>query len=471
MKRQTVSLCLIARDEEAHIGTALKSVLALVDEVIVVDTGSQDNTRIIAEGYGSRVVDLPWSDDFAAARNAALAEAASDWVLILDADEYLQPVRPVEFQRMLHDPGAAGYRLRIVSPREETGPEGRSQVRLFRNAPQVRYEFPIHEQVAPSLEAWARQEGTHVFDSLLAVVHEGNDAERRIRSRDRALRILRKAVDAHPREGYFSYRLGCESLARLDDEVLPVAGLGEALDHLHTAWNRLALRTDAEVRALTWVPELGARITSGLLAQQRTAEALQVAARVRELFPDHPAVLLQAAAAGLRYLEERGPALPPAEVRDRVAALRDDLRRLRTTDPARSFAGVDRRVRDLYPLRYLGELALLEGRVSDAVAQFEQALELDPAYSFAWLGMAECSRFAGDRKRAMKLYLRTVTESEWNHRAWFRGCDLMVEMGFHDNAASWRRSVVDRFPEHPQARAERAADLAAGSGTPQPATC
>ena len=469
MKRQTVSLCLIARDEEARIGTALKSVLALVDEVVVVDTGSRDNTRIIAEGYGSRVVDLPWSDDFAAARNAALAEAGSDWVLILDADEYLQPVRPVEFQRLLHDPSAAGYRLRVVSPREENGPEGRTQARLFRNVPQVRYEFPIHEQVAPSLEAWARAAGLHVFDTPLAVVHEGNDAERRTRSRERALRILRKAVAAHPGEAYFPYRLGCEGMVRLDDEVLPVAGLAEALDHLQTAWRRLDGRRDDDLRHLTWAPDLGVRIASGLLAQDRTDEAAAVAERVRAAFPEHPAVLLQAAAAATRLLQEQGERLRADAARRRLEAARAVLEGLLRAPRHASAAGVDRRVRDLYPLRYLGELALLEGRVSEAVAHFEQALELDPAYSFAWLGMAECSRFAGDRKRAMKLYLRTVTESEWNHRAWFRGCDLMVEMGFHDNAASWRRSVVDRFPEHPQARAERAADLAAGSGVPLPA--
>lgn len=467
MKRQTVSLCLIARDEEARIGTALKSVLALVDEVIVVDTGSRDNTRIIAEGYGSRVVDLPWGDDFAAARNAALAEAASDWVLVLDADEYLQPVRPVEFQRLLHDPTAAGYRLRIVSPREETGPEGRSQVRLFRNDPQVRYEFPIHEQVAPSLEGWARGQGLHVYDTLLAVVHEGNDADRRTRSRERALRILRKAVETHPGEAYFPYRLGCEGLVRLDDEVLPVAGLDEALVHLHTAWCRLDRLPDEQVRGLTWVPDLGARIVSALLALERNAEAVRVAGQVRDVFPDHPAVLLQAAAACIRDLQRNHGHLAPGEVRSRLEVVRADLHRLQAGAATVSFAGVDRRVRDLYPLRYLGELALLEGRVGEAVGHFEQALELDPAYSYAWLGMAECSRFAGDRKRAMKLYLRTVTESEWNHRAWFRGCDLMEEMGFHDNAASWRRSVVERFPEHPQARAERAADLAAGRGVPE----
>lgn len=90
---------------------------------------------------------------------------------------------------------------------------------------------------------------------------------------------------------------------------------------------------------------------------------------------------------------------------------------------------------------------------------FEQALSLDPSYSFGWLGMAECSRFAGDRKRALKLYLRTVTENPGNHRAWLRGCDLMHEMDFHDNAASWWREVEERFPEHPAVRAARTQSL------------
>ena len=110
---------------------------------------------------------------------------------------------------------------------------------------------------------------------------------------------------------------------------------------------------------------------------------------------------------------------------------------------------MDNRVMELYPLRYLGELALLDGKVTEAVGLFEQALSLDPTYSCGWLGLAECSRFAGDSKRALKLYLRTVTENDGNHRAWMRGCDLMRQMDFQDNAASWWRTVVEKFPEHP----------------------
>ena len=89
--------------------------------------------------------------------------------------------------------------------------------------------------------------------------------------------------------------------------------------------------------------------------------------------------------------------------------------------------------------------------VGEAAELFEKALTVDSGYSFAWLGLAECARFAGDRKRALKLYLRAVTENEWNHRAWLRGCSLLEELEFHDNAASWRRKVALHFPEHPLA--------------------
>ena len=128
---------------------------------------------------------------------------------------------------------------------------------------------------------------------------------------------------------------------------------------------------------------------------------------------------------------------------------RRKLERLRSDESAATEDATLRRIHGLYSLRYEGELALLEGRVSEAFGLFEQALSRDPSYSFGWLGMAECSRFAGDSKRALKLYLRTITESENNHRAWLRGCDLMREMDFRDNAETWWRKVATLFPEHP----------------------
>lgn len=450
MKRATVSLCVIARDEEATIGSTIKSVLALVDEVVVVDTGSQDNTRIIAEGYGARVVDVPWEDDFSAARNAALEEAVGDWVLVLDADEYLQPVRPVDFQRLLHESGVAGFRLQRTGAQDEGVAPPSPVVRLFRRTEAVRWQYPIYEQIEPSLRAWAVENGLTLRDVDLNILHDGARQDRRLRSRDRNQRLLRRALITHPQEPYFPYRLGRDGLSELDDEVLPTAGLHAALGHLNLAWQKVGEQPPSARRALPWLPDLGARISSSLLALDRLDEARTVMAQVAELFPDDPKVLLQGVAADLRLLQERAADLPDETTGRLVVGARTRLQRLQAMAAAPP-PGVDSRGLRLYPLRYLGELALVEGRVSEAVSRFEEALGLDPNYSFAWLGMAECSRFAGDEKRALKLYLRTVTDCQWNHRAWLRGCGLMHRLGFVDNAQSWRLKVALLFPEHPSA--------------------
>ncbi len=453
MKHKTVSLCVIARDEEATIGMAIKSVLALVDEVIVVDTGSRDNTRIIAEGYGAHVVDAPWEDDFSAIRNTALNEAGSDWVLVLDADEYLQPVRPVEFQRLLHDPEAAGYRLRVVSSDESAVEAQENRVRLFRNIPEVRYQYPINERIMPALGEWAAREELQILASDLAVMHEPRNHEDRTRKRERNLRILRKAVVTYPDEPYFPYQLASEALSVLDGEVLPVSGINGALSHLHTAWQKAGTFASERQRKLPWLPDLGAKIVSTLLALDRMEEARQVSAQVLAVFPDHPHALLQSVAVTCRTLETLDEQWAAVSANNLSSEAHENLSRILTGRTDNYGSAVDSRVRDLYPLRFQGELALMEGRVSEAVGFFERSLSLDPEYSFGWMGMAECSRFAGDRKRALKLYLRTVTENAENHRAWLRGCDLMREMGFQDNADSWWRKVVENFPEHPQVAA------------------
>jgi tetratricopeptide (TPR) repeat protein len=449
MNRKTVSLCLIARDEEASIGMTIKSVLALVDEVIVVDTGSKDNTRIIAEGYGARILDVSWEDDFSKVRNAALNEALSDWVLVLDADEFLQPVRPVEFQRLLHDPAAAAYRLRMASPIGEEASRNPSMIRLFRNHPDIRYRYPIFEQVTESLNWWAGQEGLEIKDTDLTVVHEGGKPELKARKRKRNQRILKKAMDEYPNEPYFPYKMGCAGIQTLDDEVLPTAGLTSALGHLHTAWKRVSDKDQEHLKSLPWLPDLGVKSSSGLLIMDRLDESRTLIRRMGELFPQHPQVILQMAVVEIKQLEMSSIALGPDQSRRMVAEVRERLTDLLAWKSENNGEAIDRRLLDLYPLRYLGELALLGGHVSEAVGYFEQALSLDPDYSFGWLGMAECSRFAGDRKRALKLYLRTITENEWNHRGWLRGCDLMKEMEFLDNATTWRRRVNTQFPEHP----------------------
>ena len=453
MKRKTVSLCIIARDEEAYIGRAIKSTLALVDEIIVVDTGSQDNTRIIAEGYGARVVDFPWRDDFAAARNAGLEAATSDWILVLDCDEHLQSIRPVEFQRLLADPGVAGYRVTVTGPPERR-PSVFPHIRLFRNEPDIRYRYAVYDQVAPSVAAHARDTGLVVSTSPLCVVHDPGGADARSRKRDRNLRLLRQAVQEHTGEPYFEYQLGSETLLRLDAGVLPVAGLTASLDHLASAWKKVSALPPEMRRLVPYGQVLATDLAAAQLALGRPADAAVTVTVASECWGGSPYLDLQGVRAALALAGRTAPGPARQELLDGAA------RRLEVL--ALAGTGMDGgRALDLALCCCRGDLARACGQVAEAAEAYEHALVLDQEHATAWLGLAECARLAGDRKRALRLYLRAVTASEWCVEAWRRGCSLMDELGFHDNAASWRTKVAEHFPESP-------ADPRDGQAAPDP---
>ncbi len=82
-----ISLCMIVKNEEENLGRCLKSVQDLVDEIIVVDTGSTDKTVEIAKEYGAKVHYFKWCNDFSAARNESLKYASKNWILIMDGDD------------------------------------------------------------------------------------------------------------------------------------------------------------------------------------------------------------------------------------------------------------------------------------------------------------------------------------------------------------------------------------------------
>jgi tetratricopeptide (TPR) repeat protein len=449
MKRKTVSLCMIARDEEACIGKAIKSALALVDEIVVVDTGSRDNTRIIAEGYGARIVDDVWRDDFASARNAALAAAACDWILVLDCDEQLQSVRPVDFQRLINDPGVAGYRLQVTEYEDVEHIRIQPTLRLFRNHPDVRYRYPVREDVTASLLRTAGVDGQVVLDAPFLVLHDPGDADTRSRKRDRNLRLLRQAINDQPREPFFAHQLARETLQFLDGEVLPVAGLQGSLDYLLAAWRRVSEFAPDHRRQLPYGRQLASDLVASLLAVGDWSFARDVVDDALLWWGGDAFLHLNAARTCLAQLADDSP----CDERTRARLIADFEHSLQqVTQAAAAATAAEARLLVLNRYRLFGDLALLENRISEASEAYEHALDQDQAYAAAWVGLADCARLAGDRKRALRLYLRAVTASEWNPLAWVRGCELLDELGFHDNASSWRTKLQEQFPEHAAVR-------------------
>src|SRR5262245_50649724 len=96
----TISLCMIVRDAARSLPEALASVQPFVDEMVIVDTGSVDGSRKIAEKQGARLFDFAWCDDFSAARNFSLQQATGDWVFWMDADDVVPPASGQELRRM-----------------------------------------------------------------------------------------------------------------------------------------------------------------------------------------------------------------------------------------------------------------------------------------------------------------------------------------------------------------------------------
>ncbi len=98
----TVSLCMIVKNEEDNLPRCLESIKDIVDEIIIVDTGSTDKTVEIAKSYGAKVYYLKWNNNFSEARNESLKYATKDWILILDGDDELRAQYKENFKVLLN---------------------------------------------------------------------------------------------------------------------------------------------------------------------------------------------------------------------------------------------------------------------------------------------------------------------------------------------------------------------------------
>ena len=143
-----LTVCMIVRDEEKALPRCLKSVQSVADEIIVVDTGSVDDTVSIAREYGAEVFRFEWCNDFAAARNESLKHATGDWVLQIDADEELVFDSILRLRQRILESNVICYSIKCDNGPTYTGPRFGWFDRLFRRHPGVIYHGPYHETVS-----------------------------------------------------------------------------------------------------------------------------------------------------------------------------------------------------------------------------------------------------------------------------------------------------------------------------------
>jgi tetratricopeptide (TPR) repeat protein len=255
-----VSLCIIARDEAATLAACLDSAAGAVDEIVVVDTGSRDDTVAVARARGANVIEAPWTDDFAAARNLALAHARGTWVLSLDADETFT----LDASDLLAATVAESSTPALRLPIEEIGVSGDVEsihfaVRLFRRAPTHRWQRPVCERVTASATEYA----------ALPIRHHGYATpSARYAKLDRNRLLLERAVAAAPADPELRQRLAWTVLV-LGDPYAAAAHAEAALRRTRaTMTGLLAIDTLARAR-------LAAGDLAGSMNACRTALALR----------------------------------------------------------------------------------------------------------------------------------------------------------------------------------------------------
>ncbi len=226
---ETISACLIAKNEAVHLPDCLSSLKGRVDEIVIVDTGSSDNTIELATAAGAVVLHRPWDDDFSAPRNMGLDAATSDWILYIDADERLSAPGTGSIASLLPGHEASAARLRL---QPTVGSTCYSELRLFRNDARIRFRQIMHERVVEAVREVCAADGTVVGPALDICLHhvgyEGDQNHKHARN----LPILRKAILRNPERVYCWFHLGV-TLDAIGERTEAVASLNRAIEKAH----------------------------------------------------------------------------------------------------------------------------------------------------------------------------------------------------------------------------------------------
>ena len=205
-----VSLCMIVKNEERFLEQCLASAHGMVDEIVVVDTGSTDSTVAIAQRFGARVQTREWRNDFAWARNEALKLATKRWVLVLDADEEILPESREALALLKSAPAYnVGVWVRCQNRADDyqgTGAMSHALVRLFPNHERIKYRGLIHEFVAMDDDAT----GIKAVPSPVSIVHHGylKEVVAQRNKGERNLEIVKAATEQDPSDPFNWFNLG-----------------------------------------------------------------------------------------------------------------------------------------------------------------------------------------------------------------------------------------------------------------------
>lgn len=430
----TLTLSMIVRNEERYLPMCLSAVRDVVDQIVIVDTGSTDKTVAIARDFGAEVYHFPWCDDFSAARNESLQHATGDWILWLDADEELHKESVDALKNLLRREDVAGAHLRI-----DNLIGGRTVsfllTRLWRRHPAIRFKLPVHEQILWAVGIVGRRYGRRVVEAHDVILkHYGylpNVASERKKDA-RNLHLLEMLVKREPENAYalFHYASALREQGRTREAIL-----------FFEKWKPLA---DATRHEENWILVGFANYVAALNDANRHEEAVQLATKVLETQGKTVSLLYQRALAYQRLGKSR-EALADVQAAEQI--------------PRTVSGGVE--TVDFQPLlapMLKAEIYLSLGMKERARQFFQDAISLDPAnpaprYSLVRLSIGEkdWDRAAEQLERILELQpedaygYATLAQVELYRHRFSRAVELLTEAVRLDPKGEASRMLAETY--------------------------
>ena len=202
-----ISLCMIVKDEEKSIEKCLASMDEIVDEIIIVDTGSTDSTKDICRKFKkARVFDFKWSDDFSAARNESLKHATEEWILVLDADETIPQEDLEKIRELTQQSDVPAFSLEQRSYLHDNSYVSHWLVRFFRNTMGFYFKNRVHELVEDSV----KEKGLEYKKEDIVIKHSGSlkDAKLINEKKEYYKKLLLKQLEENPGNERYNYQVG-----------------------------------------------------------------------------------------------------------------------------------------------------------------------------------------------------------------------------------------------------------------------
>jgi len=455
----TLSLCMIVKNEERYLEDCLRSVQGVVDEIVIVDTGSTDGTIAIAERFGAKVINFPWIGDFAAARNVSLEHATSDWILVLDADERLDTATKHKLKPLLRQEEAAGLSLIIenyLGDKTVDGTQVAMLLRVFRNRLGIHYEGIVHEQVSPSVG----RTGLKTFGCDVKIVHLGylQECMDERNKNERNLELLERQLEADPNNPYVLFQLGqtrklmgqlevaeghyAKSLVLLKESNAPNSlpyyanvyyNLGDLNRRLK---NFEAAKTYLEEGVALFPTYPDVVFTLGLLNidQERWREAIPHFERSQSL-------------GGVVHAGGNDPAVTNHKALNALGICYSKLgeNRKAITYLERSLAAHPNP--DAETMANLGVLLVLENEPAKAIDRFVTALERDPEDLRSWINLATLSFRFGRYQDSIEAWDKALTIDPSLTDALVPKAETLLKLGMVAEAAAALRQALETAPD------------------------